>query len=219
MKKILMILFIILVTVFATTACSKSDLESKSDVKVSDKEVDKESTGVSTETTSGSSSETILDSEGYFVEENKVLEVGLIAPKFSLENLDLDGKNIKLEDYRGKYVLINFWATWCVYCRDEMPDLQAFGEENRDLAIIAVNVEESRELVEKYINEGGYTFDVALDSDGSLTKSYYISSFPTSIFIDRYGNLIGGVQGLMKKEDMTRVLEYVKEQEQIIKNK
>lgn len=143
----------------------------------------------------------------------------MLVPNFSLENLNLEASNITLEDYRGKYVLINFWATWCGYCKDEMPDLQAFSEENENLAVIAVNVEESRDLVEKYIKEGAYTFDVALDTDGKLSKSYYIASFPTSIFIDRYGNLIGGVQGLMTKEDMDKVFEYVKEQEEILKNK
>lgn len=176
--------------------------------------VDKESEVVKTDII-----EEVPEDNAYFVQDDRVLEVSKIAPNFSLENLDLEGDNIALEDYRGKYVLINFWATWCGYCKDEMPDLQAFSDENEDLVVIAVNVEESRELVEKYISEGGYTFDVALDSEGDLSKAYYISSFPTSIFIDRYGNLIGGVQGLMAKDDMEKVLDYVKEQEAILRNK
>lgn len=204
MKKIWIL--VLMVSLLSLVACSKPE-----DVEV--ESVDKEVELVKTEAVD---EETADDS--YFVQDDKVLEVGLIAPNFSLENLDLEGGNLTLEDYRGKYVLINFWATWCVYCIEEMPDLQAFSEENEDLVVIAVNVEESRELVEKYIKEGGYTFDVALDSDGDLSKAYFISSFPTSIFIDRDGNLIGGVQGLMAKEDMEKVLDYVKEQEAILRN-
>jgi len=219
MKKIWIML--LMLTLLGLVACSKvedSNVDSgdekplTSEVNTADEVTSKEA--VSSKT----SDEEIIDGN-YFVEKDVELKLNEIVPNFSLENLDLEGGNITLEDYRGKYILINFWATWCGYCKDEMPDLQAFADENSDLKIIAVNVEESRELVEKYISEGGYTFDVALDSDGDLLKSYYISSFPTSIFIDRYGNLIGGVQGLMAKEEMEKVFEYVKEQEEIILNK
>lgn len=202
MKKIQ--IMILIFTLLSFVGCSNNE---------NSKELDKEVESVTTEIIDEK-----IEEDSYFVKEDIVLEINQIVPNFSLENLDIEGENITLEDYRGKYVLINFWATWCTYCKDEMPDLQAFGEENEDLIIIAVNVEESRELVEKYIEEGGYTFNVALDSDGDLAKAYFISSFPTSIFIDRYGKLIGGVQGLMNKDDMEKVLEYVKEQESILRN-
>ncbi|MGB3367627.1 MAG: TlpA disulfide reductase family protein [Acidaminobacteraceae bacterium] len=208
MKKIWILL--LMLTLVGLGGCSKAE-----DVEL--EALDKENAEKKI-VTSEVLDEDVLD-EAYFVKEDRILEINKLAPNFSLENLDLDGGNITLEDYKGKYVLINFWATWCGYCKDEMPNLQAFADENSSLEIIAVNVEESRDLVEKYIKEGGYTFDVALDSDGDLSRAYYISSFPTSIFLDRYGNLIGGVQGLMSKEDMGRIFEYVKEQEEILSNK
>ncbi len=196
-------LFLLLV-VFMLGACSNPDLlEGDSEDKLSVEVIEGEE----------SLEDEITELE-YFVESDAPVELGLKAPNFSLENLDIDGSPIKLSDYEGSYVLINFWASWCVYCEEEMPDLEDFNNENEDLKVIAVNVQESRELAEKFISEGGYSFDVALDSDGDLTKAYYVSSFPTSVFIDRQGRLIGGVQGLMSKEDMYQVFEFVKEEEE-----
>lgn len=195
MKKIFGVL-LIAVLIFGVSGC-----------KASDQSTGQEETA--TIETEGSTSES-TDSVSSSGEEN-VFEVGKPAPVFSLEGLN--GETISLEDYQGKYVMINFWATWCGFCEEEMPDLQTFANSNEDLVVIAVNVGEKKDLVEKYVSENNLELNIALDPDSEIAKTYYISSFPTSIFIDRSGKLIGGVQGMMTLENMEQVLEFVKEEE------
>lgn len=132
------------------------------------------------------------------------IAIGKPAPDFTLKNLE--GEDVSLSDYKGKLVLLNFWATWCGYCDLEMPDLQKLDAENEDLVVLAIDVQEGRDIVAEYITEGGYTFEVALDQDGSLAQTYLVSGYPTSYFIDKEGLLIGAVPGMMTYEQMNEVL-------------
>lgn len=200
MKKILGVLLIIML-IFVVAGCNGSDQTGNSG----------ETDAVTqAENTVDSSSDGSVDND-VDTSEEAVFEVGKPAPPFSLEGLD--GETISLDDYKGKYVMINFWATWCGFCEEEMPDLQTFAATNDDLVIIAVNVGEKRDIVEKYVSENNLELKVALDPDSNLAKTYYISNFPTSIFIDRSGKLIGGVQGMMTLENMEQVFDFVKEEE------
>lgn len=133
------------------------------------------------------------------------------SPDFTLKNLA--GENVSLSDYRGKIVLINFWATWCYWCDIEMPDLQKLDKENDDIVVLAVNVGEDKETVEKYIEEGGYDFQVVLDEEGEVSVTYLVGSFPTSYFVDKEGILLGGVPGAMNYEQMTAILEDIRKSE------
>lgn len=136
------------------------------------------------------------------------IAVGKLAPDFTL--LDLNGQQVSLSDFRGKYVLINFWATWCKYCDAEMPDLQRLYDGNEDLVVLAVNVQEEKGVVENYIKKGGYDFPVVLDQDGQVAISYLVSAFPTSYFVDKEGILLGGVPGMMTYEQMVQILENIR---------
>lgn len=142
--------------------------------------------------------------------EEVLLEKGKPAPDFTLKTLN--GEDASLSDYKGKIVLINFWATWCKYCDEEMPDLEKLYNENKDdLVVLAVDVGEEEEKVRDYIEKGGYTFPVLLDKDSSIAqKNYYVSAYPTSYFIDEDGNLIGAVAGMMTYPQMTQILEQIK---------
>lgn len=133
------------------------------------------------------------------------------APDFTLKNLQ--GEEVSLSDYRGKIVLINFWATWCTWCDKEMPDLQRLDNENDDLVVLAVDVMEDKKKVEKYIEEGKYEFEVVLDEDGEVSQTYLVSGFPTSYFVDKDGILLGGVPGAMTYDDMVRILESIRGEE------
>ena len=133
---------------------------------------------------------------------------GKPAPNFTLKNLS--GEEVSLSDYKGKFVLINFWATWCGYCDMEMPDLQKVDKENDDLVVLAVDVMEDLDIVEEYINEGGYDFEVVLDSDGEIAKTYLVGAYPTSYFIDEDGVLLGGIQGMMTYERMNEVMDNIR---------
>lgn len=139
------------------------------------------------------------------------IEIGKEAPNFTLKNLD--GEDVSLSDYRGKIVLINFWATWCGWCDKEMPDLQKLHEDNDDLVVLAVDSMEDKEVVRKYIEKGNYDFEVVLDQDGKISQTYLVSGLPTSYFVDKDGILLLGVPGMLTYEQMDLVLEKIREEE------
>lgn len=113
-------------------------------------------------------------------------EVGYTAPDFSVELLT--GETVKLSDYRGKAVLLNFWATWCPPCVSEMPDIQKISEAfSGDLVVIAVNLSEQKNKVNGFISEKKYTFNVGLDVDASIQAKYPTEYIPYTIIIDANG--------------------------------
>lgn len=144
-------------------------------------------------------------------EDDYDIAIGKPAPDFTLMNLH--GEEVSLSDYKGKIVLINFWATWCPWCLKEMPDMQKLSDENDDLVILAVDVREDKKAVEKYIEEGGYDFEVLLDEDGEVSMDYLVGGLPTSYFVDRDGILLGGVPQMMTWEQMNEILDNIRENE------
>lgn len=136
---------------------------------------------------------------------NADIAIGNEAPNFTLKNLE--DEEISLEDYRGKKVLINFWATWCVFCDIEMPDIQRLDKENEDVVVLAVNVMEDKETVKKYIADGEYEFEVVLDEKGALSRTYLVGGYPTSYFVDEEGILIQVVPGMMTYDQMNKIVE------------
>jgi peroxiredoxin len=110
------------------------------------------------------------------------------APDFALKTLD--GKTIRLSDYKGKPVLLNFWATWCGPCRAEFPDFQrAWTDNANQLVIIGINntTTDDKAQIPAFLDEFGVTFPIVLDESGDTAKAYNILGLPTSIFVDRNG--------------------------------
>ncbi|MBB6624160.1 TlpA family protein disulfide reductase [Clostridium gasigenes] len=117
---------------------------------------------------------------------------------------DLNGKYVSLNDFKGKNVLLNFWATWCPPCKAEMPDIEKLYQENKnsDLVILAVNLGEDKQTVKSFIEKNKYNFDILLDSDQDVAVKYNIVSIPTSFFIDKEGNIVSKKIGAMTLEEM-----------------
>lgn len=112
--------------------------------------------------------------------------MGFPAPSFTLRSLS--GQRVSLHSLRGGPVLINFWATWCVACRAEMPQLQKFHEREGDqVTILGVDMREPAPTVQSYVQAGGYTWTFLLDSTGAVANAYHIRYVPTSFFLDARG--------------------------------
>lgn len=122
--------------------------------------------------------------------ENTGLKIGEKAPNFTLDSLQ--GETISLSDFQGKKVILNFWASWCGPCREEMPDMQRFYEANLDqnLEVLAVNLthfERKREHVDEFVEEFGLTFPMPLDVDSKQYEAYEVITIPTTYFLDEQG--------------------------------
>jgi len=113
--------------------------------------------------------------------------VGEPAPDFQLS--DLDGQSVSLSDFRGKPVLINFWATWCPSCVSEMPYIQEIYEEwsDKGLVVLAINIGESSSKVEEFMQSHNLSFTVLLDIKQNVAQKYNFQYIPTTFFIDKDG--------------------------------
>lgn len=113
------------------------------------------------------------------------------AQNFILKNLS--GNEVSLKDYRGQIILINFWATWCLPCRIEMPSMEKlYAKYKKDgFTILAIDLQEDADDVEAFKEEYKLNFPILLDSDGSVAQFYGVLSIPTTYLVDRDGYLIG----------------------------
>ncbi|MBU8878771.1 TlpA family protein disulfide reductase [Bacillus sp. FJAT-29790] len=141
------------------------------------------------------------------IENAEQLPVGLNkgdkAPEIEL--VDLEGHTVKLSDYKGKPILLNFWASWCGPCRIEMPYMEKqYKKYKKDgFEILAVNVtqtEKKRSDVDKFIKDFQLTFTIPLDEKGTASADYEIIGYPTSYFIDSDGVIRSKVIGPLDEE-------------------
>ncbi|PTM59247.1 thiol-disulfide oxidoreductase ResA [Desmospora activa] len=124
-------------------------------------------------------------------------EVGESAPDFELETLE--GETLKLSDLKGKAVLINFWATWCKPCRDEMPAIQSVYEryQDQDFVVVGVNIAETPVSVKGFARQLELDFPIVLDRNREVTKQYNIGPIPSSVFLDKEGKVVRKQDGQM----------------------
>lgn len=129
------------------------------------------------------------------------------APDFTLT--DLDGNNVTLQDFRGKNVYLNFWASWCEPCKDEMPDIEKIHQEysDKDLIVLAINTAEDKETVQKFMEAGGYTFRTLLDSNLDVARLYKTSNIPVSFFVNKEGKIVEKREGLITQAEMKKAVE------------
>ena len=112
-------------------------------------------------------------------------QAGFLAPEFTLDTMD--GGTISLSKLRGKAVLVNIWASWCIPCRAEMPAMQAMYEEysEKGFTILAVNstIQDSQSAAAAFVAEHNLTFPILLDVDGEVSRLYQVSALPSSFFV------------------------------------
>lgn len=132
---------------------------------------------------------------------------------------DAEGQEVKLSDFFGKPVVVNFWATWCGYCKQEMPDFQEVYEEYKDqvhfLMIQSTDgSRETKEMGEAYIQEEGYSFPVYYDENREAVYVYSVYSLPTTILLDAEGRVAAYNPGLVEKEPLTAAIETLLEEQE-----
>lgn len=133
------------------------------------------------------------------------------APAFSLPNMD--GELFSLEHYKGKIVIINFWATWCPPCREELPSMNRawhkLKQQNDNIAMIAINVGEDEDTIFSFMANYPIEFQVLLDKTGEIIKQWPIKGLPTTFVVDSKGRLyyraIGG-----REWDDNKLLDLIK---------
>ena len=129
------------------------------------------------------------------------------APDFTVT--DAGGNEVKLSDFRGKGVVLNFWASWCGPCKSEMPHFQtAYEEYGEDLHFLMVNMStafgDTQADAEALLDGNGYTFPVYYDTKAECAYGYGISGIPVTIFIDADGNIVSAKTGMMNAADLDR---------------
>ena len=139
---------------------------------------------------------------------------------FDFTLTDQYGEAHTLSDYKGKVVFLNFWATWCPPCKEELPDIEALYEEYNlnedDVVFIGVTNPSSDEYpynqdgtvdeIKEFLTTNGYTFPTVFDETGEVLQNYNITAFPTTFLIDKEGNIVGYVPGMMTKDIMYSVI-------------
>jgi thiol-disulfide isomerase/thioredoxin len=122
---------------------------------------------------------------------------GFVAPQFSAQ--DLRGRSVAVDDFQGKVVLLNFWATWCPPCRREIPSLESLYQLRKDkgFEILAVNVDRTAlSKVTSFVEQNRMTFPVLLNPQGDIGEKYWVRAIPTSFLLDKKGvirwKVVGG---------------------------
>jgi|MudIll2142460700_1097286.scaffolds.fasta_scaffold21764_2 thiol-disulfide isomerase/thioredoxin len=130
------------------------------------------------------------------------------APDFTLTSLI--GDSLQLTHFRGKPVLINFWATWCAPCLLEMPNIQKYYEKYPgQFEVLAVNAGETERTVQRFVDDLGVNFKILLDPDGKIQELYRIKGYPTTYIVDKDGIIRFQHIGLLSEKQIEEYLDAV----------
>lgn len=132
--------------------------------------------------------------------------------KYSFTLKDNKGNDVTLSEYKGKTVVLNFFATWCTYCKMELPSLEEINSTRDDIVIFLVATpdignEGSKEYIESFMEENGYSMTVLYDETGEVVSKYNVSGLPTSFFFKPDGSVLGYVPGYVEESTLISILE------------
>lgn len=134
------------------------------------------------------------------------------APDFTV--LDTDGNQVKLSDFFGQPIVLNFWATWCPPCKAELPDFEKACAEYEGVVFLMVNLTDGNrdtvDVVNEFISQNGYTFPVYYDTAFSAANAYEVSSIPVTYFIDVNGNVAASHPGMISSQALADGIEKIK---------
>jgi len=134
------------------------------------------------------------------------------APDFTV--VDIEGNSYRLSDLRGKPVVLNFWASWCPPCRQEMPEFdRAHRELGGEIMFMMVNLTSRREtedIASKFVQDNGYGFPVYFDTQGQAANAYHVSGIPATFFIDREGRVVSSQAGALNWAALMRGIEGIR---------
>ncbi len=140
-------------------------------------------------------------------------EIDYSAPDFTV--LDADENSVKLSDYFGKPIVLNFWASWCYYCKEEMPDFNQAYLDNSDIQFMMVNVtdgsQETLSSAKKFIEDSEFEFPVFYDTELDAAITYGASGLPMTVFINKDGELVTYARGLLSAENLQKGIELIKD--------
>ncbi len=139
------------------------------------------------------------------------LQIGDLAPELSPSLTDLGGRVIRSSDFAGRPLWIVFWASWCIPCREELPDLKAAYAAHADdgLVVLAIDFEESAETVRAFATRSGLDYTIGLDPRGAVIERFGGWGLPTHYFVDRYGVIRGRYFGPLSREQMETQLQTI----------
>lgn len=136
---------------------------------------------------------------------------GYAAPDFTV--LDYNGNQVNLSDFKGRPVVINFWATWCYYCKEEMPDFNEAFKKYPDVEFLMINAtdgyQETVDSAKAYIENEKFDFNVYFDTESEAVNAYYVNGFPTTFFVDANGNLVTYANGMLDYESLVKGIELI----------
>lgn len=140
-------------------------------------------------------------------------EIDYSAPDFTV--LDADENSVKLSDYFGRPIVLNFWASWCYYCKEEMPDFNQAYLDNSDIQFMMVNVtdgsQETLSSAKKFIEDSEFEFPVFYDTELDAAITYGASGLPMTVFINKDGELVTYARGLLSAENLQKGIELIKD--------
>jgi len=205
-------LIMMVIVLFTLSACESKPNEtsalSSNDVDTSTPDQTKETSESTSESTSDNNQST---NDKASASESTAADDTSETPSYYFEDLELhalSGEEKSLYDYEGELIILNFWATWCTYCEQEMPLLDALHQQE-GISVIAIDVGEDADTVQKYVDRYGYEMDFYLDEENELASTFGVSAFPTSIFIGPDFEYYYTYPGMLTEEYLTQLLDAI----------